>query len=78
MVFLRSGDKIDWQPIPRDEIPEWLKDEALIDRMIGGEAIRNTQQDAETGKMWWYAITAVNLKNVPKRAPSSLILPEGV
>jgi hypothetical protein len=78
MVFLRSKDKEKWEPIERENIPDWLHDESIIDRMVAGEAVRNTVEDAENKSMYWYAVTAINPKNVPKRAPSSLILPRGI
>ena len=72
LVFFESSDKLNWTPMDRAKIPEWLRDEAIWDRLIAGEAVRNTFQDAEQRGMKWYTATAVNRMEVSK---SSIILP---
>ena len=72
IVFLESSDKQNWAPIPREEIPEWLRTEEYIEYMIGGGALRNTHQDAELKAMKWYTATAADTLNIK---PSVILLP---
>ena len=72
LVFFESNDKLNWTPMDRDTIPEWLRNEAIWDRLVAGDAVRNIYQDAEQKGMKWYTATAVNRMNVPK---SPIILP---
>jgi hypothetical protein len=37
VVFENCGDGKGFQPIGRENIPDWLRDEDVIDRMLGGE-----------------------------------------
>ena len=72
LVFFKSSNKLDWTPVDRDEIPEWLRDEALIDKMIKGECVRNIEAEERKGMMWWTAM-AIDRKQPLK---SAILLPE--
>lgn len=72
LVFFWSRDKQDWHPIAREDLPEWLRDERIWDRLIAGEAVRSTYADAERKEMRWYAATTVDRLNVQ---PTSILLP---
>lgn len=64
LVFFRSRDKLHWDPVERDDIPEWLRSEEYINRLIAGEAVRNILEDAENKQMWWWTATAIDPKRV--------------
>mgnify|MGYP001589209054 CR=1 FL=1 len=72
LVFHASSDQVHWEPLKRDDIPMWLRDEAIIDRLIVGEAVRNIQRENCQG-MRWYAVTAVRPMALPK---SPILRPE--
>jgi len=72
LIFFESRDKETWTPLERDSLPEWLRDHAIWDRLIAGEAVRNTFEDAERKGMHWYAATTVDRLNVQ---PSAILLP---
>ncbi len=72
LVFFESRDQREWTPIDRDELPEWLRDERIWDRLIAGEIVRNTLQDAEQRQMKWYAATSVDRLRVK---PTQILLP---
>lgn len=72
LVFFKSSNKLDWQPVSRDEIPEWLRNEGLIETLINGECVRNIEAENRTGMIWWTAM-AIDRKQPLK---SSIILPE--
>lgn len=72
LVFFSSHDKETWTLIERDDLPEWLRDEKIWDRLRAGEAVRNTYADAERKEMKWYAATTVDRLRVQ---PSSILLP---
>jgi len=71
LVFFVSSDKINWTPLERDDIPTWLKDETLIERMMAGECVRNIEQEERQG-MKWYSCSSVDRINVK---PSVIMLP---
>ena len=72
LVFLESRDQQTWHPIERDEIPEWLRDHAIWERLMAGEIVRNILQDAELKEMRWYAATSVDRLKIE---PSAILLP---
>lgn len=56
LVFWESPNGRDgWKPVERDAIPEWLRDEGLIDRMIAGEMLRNVSREER-----WWRVTVVD------------------
>lgn len=60
IVFFESPNGRDgWKPVERENIPDWLRDETLIDRMVEGEMIYN-----ETKRSNWYRVTVVNREPV--------------
>lgn len=60
IIFWQSPDgKEGWKPVQRDDIPEWLREQEFIDRMIGGEAICNPAIDTT-----WWKVTVVDRKPV--------------
>ncbi len=65
LCFFESRDKETWTPLERDRIPEWLCDHKIWDRLIAGEAVRNTLEDAERRGVHYYTATAVDRANVP-------------
>lgn len=71
IVFFVSNDKQHWTPLEREFIPEWLRDETIIDRMIAGECVRNIESENRAG-MRWFTATAVDRLDIQ---PSSIILP---
>lgn len=47
LVFFSSANGIDnWQPVERENIPDWLRDSDIVDRMIAGERVVNTEDKA--------------------------------
>ena len=70
VVFFSSKDgaKGPWTPMDRDLLPEWLKDESIIERMLAGEATTNTD-DSPT----WYSAIAIKRMPEPERR---IVLPE--
>lgn len=72
LVFFESRDRQTWTPIERDEIPEWLRDEKIWERLIAGDAVRNIHEDAEKKGMHWYSATTVDRMNIK---PSAILLP---
>ena len=71
LVFFVSNDKLSWTPIAREDIPEWLKDEALIDRLVAGDCVRNIEAENRQGMLWWTA-TAIHRGSIK---PSSILIP---
>lgn len=43
LVFFVSPDGGDWKPVDRDDLPEWIRSQAVIDRMLAGELARRKQ-----------------------------------
>jgi hypothetical protein len=74
ILFFKASDKQSWVPVPREEIPEWLRNETVIDRLVAGECIRNVEAENRTGMMWWTAL-AIDRKQISK---GQIILPERV
>jgi hypothetical protein len=72
LVFFRSSDKLSWDPVERNDIPEWLRNDSVIERLIAGECIRNVEAEDRKGMMWWTAL-AIDRKE-PDR--SALLLPD--
>lgn len=72
LVFFRSQNKLDWSPVERDDIPEWMRDEALIEKLLQGNCVRNIEAENRTG-MVWYTAMAIDRKEPLK---GSMILPE--
>jgi len=42
VVFESPDGKDHWKPVPRENIPDWLRDKTIVDRMLAGEQVRNT------------------------------------
>lgn len=41
IVFFTSPDgRNDWKPVDRDDLPGWIRNQAVIDRMLAGELAR--------------------------------------
>jgi hypothetical protein len=47
VVFWSHRGRDPWYPIERENIPDWLRDEAIINRMLAGEQVRNTDEKDE-------------------------------
>lgn len=63
LVFFESPNgRGDWKPVKRDDIPEWLRDERLIDRMVAGEMVYN-----ESKRSNWYRVTVVDRRPAKSR-----------
>ena len=71
LVFFSSNDKLSWFPIEREDIPEWLRDEAIIDQLLKGDCVRNIEAEARSG-MRWFTATAIHRGSIK---PSSILIP---
>jgi hypothetical protein len=61
LVFWASPNGRDeWKPVPREDIPEWLRDQDLIDRMVAGEMVKNADREER-----WWKVTVIDRKPVP-------------
>ena len=48
LVFFESPNGADnWKPVEREQIPDWLRDPDIVDRMMAGEKVRNTEERVE-------------------------------
>lgn len=47
VVFKSPDGKNLWKPVEREQIPDWLRDPAIFDRLIKGEQVRNTTEKTE-------------------------------
>lgn len=65
LVFFKSPDgKGGWLPVDRDELPDWIKDPAIIDRLMAGEQATNPPAGPE-----FYRVTVVAREPVPEPVP---------
>jgi hypothetical protein len=47
LVFFQSPDgREGWKPVERDNIPDWLRDDDIIQRLIDGEMANNATQNS--------------------------------
>lgn len=48
LVLFESPDGRNlWKPVPREDIPDWLRTPAIFDRLIAGEQVRNSAEKTE-------------------------------
>ena len=48
LVFFESPDGRNlWRAVERENIPDWLRDPAIVNRMLIGEQVRNTDEKTE-------------------------------
>ena len=47
LVFFESPDGVTWTPVDREQIPDWLRDPAIVERLMAGEKVRNTEENKE-------------------------------
>jgi len=46
LVFFESPDGRNlWKPVDREQIPDWLRNQVVIDRMIAGELARRAEDN---------------------------------
>ena len=44
LVFFVSPDgQNDWKPVARDDLPEWVRNPAVVERMLAGEKARRKE-----------------------------------
>lgn len=49
LVFFESPNGRDlWKAVERENIPDWLRDQSIVDRMIAGEQVVNTADKVPT------------------------------
>lgn len=48
LVFFESPDGRNlWRAVEREKIPDWLREPAIVDRLLKGEQVRNTEEKTE-------------------------------
>ena len=74
LVFFTSRNKLDWAPVEREALPDWIRDREIIDRLIKGETVRNVTAEEGTGMRFYTAMVIDRNKpmesaiNLPERA----------
>lgn len=44
VVFESPDGRNLWKPVEREQIPDWLRDQDIFDRLLQGEIVRNTAE----------------------------------
>ncbi len=48
IVFFESPDGRNlWKAVAREDLPDWIRDQAVIDRLLAGEQARNANEKTE-------------------------------
>ena len=54
LVILCSEDGKIWHPLKPDEVPAWVKEPAIVGRMVAGEMCMDPRQEPK-GSPWYRA-----------------------